>query len=107
MYIDQDYDIDFDSDTRIITSFDSSSVRYKAKDDLVPGEVEQFVLEVTKAELTQIMPPRAIKVIIANSLTVVIVDDDGKCIILVFAGLRICAYTCCIPCINLILNFST
>ena len=47
------------------------------EDDDIPGEVEKFVLEVTDALLIPSPAGMVMEVFVNNSVTVVIVDDDG------------------------------
>ena len=52
------------------------TIVFEIVNDLVPGEVESFVLELTNAQVT--VSGTSLEVLIANSLTVDIVDDDGR-----------------------------
>ena len=52
------------------------TIAFEIVNDLVPGEVESFVLELTNAKV--IAFETSLEVLIANSLTVDIVDDDGR-----------------------------
>ena len=48
--------------------------------DLIPGEEDSFVLELADVALTNFSSGEKLDVIVAvNSVTVVIVDDDGRC----------------------------
>ena len=52
------------------------TIVFEIVNDLVPREVESFVLELTNAQVT--VSGTSLEVLIANSLTVDIVDDDGR-----------------------------
>ena len=53
------------------------TIRIQVEDDHSPGEVEKFVLEVTDALLMLSPEGMVTEVFVNNSVTVVIVDDDG------------------------------
>ena len=53
------------------------TVDFQAVDDLVPGEVETFAVELSSAQLTD-LSGTVLEVLVANSLTVKIVDNDGQ-----------------------------
>ena len=53
------------------------TVVFQIVDDLVPGEVEKFVMDLSNAQLTD-TSGTALEVVVANSLTVNILDNDGR-----------------------------
>ena len=53
-------------------------IEIRAEDDVIPGEVEKFVLEVTEAVLMPSSTGVVVEVFVTNSLAVVIVDNDGR-----------------------------
>ena len=55
------------------------SVNIEILADLIPGEVESFELKITNPLLTDASSGQPLEVLVGNSVTVVIVDDDGKC----------------------------
>ena len=72
---------DFDETTETYSTLLSNtpvSIRIQVKDDILPGEVEQLVLEVTSALLTELGTGQPREVVVANSITLVIRDNDGK-----------------------------
>ena len=52
------------------------SISIELVDDQIPGEVESFVLELANPQLS--VSGSSYEVLVANSLTVTIVDNDGK-----------------------------
>ena len=55
------------------------SVTIEILHDLIPGEEESFELEIINPRSTNASSGQLLEVLVANSVTVVIVDDDGKC----------------------------
>ena len=73
------------------------TIYFRIVNDLVPGEVENFRLELTNPQLVD-ASGEGFEVLIANSLTVDILDNDGR------TGVVIC---CCLHlAIFYIFNFS-
>ena len=54
------------------------TVAFQIVDDLVPGEVEKFVVDLSNAQLIDLETGTTLEVLVANSLTVKILDDDGQ-----------------------------
>ena len=59
------------------------TITFRVEDDNTPEEVEQFVLEVTNAQLAEFSTGTPLQVFFTNSTTVTIGDDDGKCVDLI------------------------
>ena len=55
------------------------AMTFRVEDDNTPEEVEQFVLQVTNAQLAEISTGTPLQVFFTNSTTVTIGDNDGKC----------------------------
>ena len=75
-----------------------ASIGIELVDDRVPGEVESFVLELANPQLTDLnQVPR--EVLVANMLTVNIVDNDGEgyTVLLVVLNKFILLYDCFQP----------
>ena len=53
-------------------------VTFHVEDDSAPEITEFFLLEVTSVKLVEFSTGRLLEVIVNNSVTVNIVDDDGK-----------------------------
>ena len=69
------------------------SIRLQVRDDRTTEGMEKFVLEVISAQLGQILTGETLEVFAVNSLTVTILDDDGKlCTLFLFPILDILFY---------------
>ena len=66
------------------------SIRLQVRDDRTTEGMEKFVLEVISAQLGQILTGETLEVFSVNSLTVTILDNDGKlCTLFLFSILDI------------------
>ena len=76
-----DFSLDFSGDSTLFSDrfllLLPTTIDIQIENDLDPGEVEHFVLELSDAEI--VGQGVTYEVLIANSLTVNIIDDDGKC----------------------------
>ena len=71
-----------------------AAISFELVNDVEPGEVEKFVLELTGAQLTR-GDGIALEVLIANSVTVDILDNDSRCCnLLLFALNKLCFSYC-------------
>ena len=53
-------------------------IRFRIEDDTTPEVMEQFVLEVTDVHLVEVSLGTTMQVLVNNSVTVAIGDNDGK-----------------------------